>query len=244
VRELSFRYASSLQTVLDGLTLDLPAGIRVAIVGPSGAGKSSLAGVLARLYDCPPGAVILDGRDMREYDPQDVRRWIAYAPQPVYLFSGTLRDNLVLARPEVDEAELQAAVECAGLGPLAARLPQGLGGRVGSQGEQLSGGERQRVAVARALLSGAELIMLDEPTAGLDAASAQALMDSLRETPRTRSILVITHRFSGLEWFDEIIVLRAGRAVERGTHTELMSRNGWYRRAVELQKGLLDPGEL
>jgi ATP-binding cassette subfamily C protein CydC len=244
VRGLSFRYAPHLPFVLDGLDLDLPAGKRTAVVGPSGAGKSSLAGVLARLYECQPGAVVLNGRDIREYDPQDVRRWIAYAPQPVYLFSGTLCDNLVLARPEVSEVELLAAVENAGLGELAARLPHGLGGRVGSQGEQLSGGERQRAAVARVLLSGAGLVILDEPTAGLDATSAQTLMDSLRETTVGRGVLVITHRLSGLDWFDEIVVLRTGRAVERGTHAELMSQNGWYRRALELQKGLLDPGEL
>jgi thiol reductant ABC exporter CydC subunit len=244
VRGLSFRYGPNLQAVLDGVDLDLPAGKRVAVVGPSGAGKSSLAGVLARLYDCPPGAVVLDGRDIRGYNPEDVRKRIAYAPQPVYLFSGTLRDNLVLVLPEASESELQAAVEDAGLGPLVKRLPRGLDGRVGSQGEQLSGGERQRVAVARTLLSGAGLIILDEPTAGLDATSAQTMMDALRATTVGRGLLVITHRLSGLEWFDEIVVLRAGRGLERGTHAALMAQDGWYRRALELQNRLLDPGEL
>jgi ATP-binding cassette subfamily C protein CydC len=244
VRGLSFRYAPGLPPAIDGLDLDLPAGKRIALVGPSGAGKSTLAGLLVRLYDCPAGSIRLDGQDIRAYSPQDVRAWIAYSPQPVYLFSGTLRDNLRLVCPAAQDSDLNQAVEAAGLRDLAARLSGGLDGFIGSQGEQISGGERQRIATARALLSTARILVLDEPAAGLDAASAGSLMQSLRETTRGRSLVVITHRLNGLEWFDEIVVLREGRVLERGTHSDLTAANGWFRRALTLQLRLLDGGEL
>jgi ABC-type transport system involved in cytochrome bd biosynthesis fused ATPase/permease subunit len=244
VRGLGMSYPGGTENILSDIDLDIKAGKRVAVVGPSGAGKSSLAGVLARLYEYQAGAVKLDGEEIRGYDPQAVRRVIGYALQPVYLFSESLRSNLTMDRAEIEEERMQAVLQAVGLEGLLRRLPGGLDGQVGSQGEQLSGGERQRLALARALLSPARILILDEPTAGLDAPSAAVLLTNLEEISRGRGLCLITHRLAGLEWMDEIVVLAGGRVVDRGTHSDLLAAGGWYRRALRLQNRVLRDGEL
>lgn len=241
---LWMRYPGADEDCLKDIDLQLSVDRRIAVVGPSGAGKSSLAGVLARLYDYQAGSLELDGREIRGYDPSAVRRVIAFSIQPVFLFSGSLRSNLVMDRANLDEDQLAAAARTAGLDEVVRRLPGGFDGWVGSQGEQLSGGERQRVALARALLSPAKILVLDEPTAGLDAPSAAAMMVELERSTRGRGLCLITHRLANLEWMDEIIVLSAGRVVERGSHSSLMAAGGWYQRAVRFQNRFLEDGEL
>jgi thiol reductant ABC exporter CydC subunit len=197
--------------VLDGADLRLPAGARVALVGPSGAGKTSIAEVLVRFRDLDGGRALLDGEDLGRYDQDDVRRAVRLCEQDAHLFTGTVRDNLLIGRPDATDAELRAALAVVGLGPWLAGLPAGLDSPVGESGAQVSGGERARIAVARTVLSDAPVLILDEPTAHLDATSARALIRDLLAATAGRSILMITHSRIGLDAFDAVLELRDGR---------------------------------
>lgn len=239
VEHLSFVYPGSSQPALEDFSLDLAEGKRIALVGPSGAGKSTLVNLLLRFWEAPPGTMRIDGREIGSIQIASLRDRIAIIPQNVYLFSGSLEENVRLANPEATDEMVGAALRQAGLSGLVERLPGGLQGWVGAQGEQLSGGERQRVGVARAMLRPAELLMWDEPTANLDAISARKLLGELTQQIGRRSLLWITHDLVGLEEMDEIIVLREGRILERGRHAELLAAGGWYAGALALQRRLL-----
>ncbi len=242
IRGLTFRYAPDLPPALDHFSLDLPPGRHVALVGPSGAGKSTLFSLLLRFWDYSQGEILLDGCDLKSYDPDDVRRAMGTAPQSTYLFAGTLCQNLLMSAPEAGETELQSAVAQAGLAEWAAQLPQGLDTWVGERGVQISGGERRRVVLARALLCAAgraRLLLLDEPTAHLDAVTEQHFLRDLQQAAKGRSLLLITHRLVGLESMDEIIVLENGRAVERGTHAELLAAGGVYAHMWKIQRNVV-----
>ncbi len=236
VEDLRFRYAPDEPPALDGISFRLQPGKRLAIVGPSGSGKSTLAGVLLRFWDYHEGSVLLGGHDLRAYNPDDVRACMAVIPQQTHLFNTSIRENLLLARPEATEEEMVAAARRAQVHDFIAALPQGYDTLVGEHGLRLSAGERQRVAIARALLKDAPLLILDEPTANLDAATEQRLMHTLDEATRGRTTLLITHRLVGLEDADEILVLRAGRVIERGRHDQLLARGGAYRRMWSLRQ--------
>ncbi len=241
VENLTFRYAPDEPPALDGVSLDLPEGRRVAVVGPSGAGKSTLIALLLRFWEYQQGRITLGGRDLREMLPDDVRSRLAVVRQKPFIFSGTLRENLLLAAPNADDARLEAALAAVRLLDWVRTLPAGLDTDLGGQGLQLSGGQRQRLALARALLRDAPILLLDEPTANLDAITERALVETLLETTRGRSVLWVTHSLVGLEAMDEIVVLYKGRVAERGAHAELLARAGLYRRLWELQRQNLPP---
>ena len=179
--------------------------------------------------------ISIAGRDVTAYSSDEARAFFAVAPQPTHLFNGSIRDNLLLAKPAATEAELVRAVKIAQFNDFIAALPQAYATRVGEQGLQLSGGERQRLAIARALLRDAPILLLDEPTAHLDPITEQGMLAAVLAASDRRTVLMITHRVSGLESFDEIIVMQDGRIAAHGTHDELLKNDGLYRRMWEFQ---------
>lgn len=224
-------------SVLSEISFDLPAGKKLAIVGPSGAGKSTLANLLMRFWEAE--GILLDGHDLRAYQQVDTRRMFSLVGQSTYLFNASLHENLLLARPWATQAEIEAACQTAQLHDFILTLPNGYETLVGERGVQLSGGERQRVAIARALLKDTPIFIFDEPTANLDTTTERNLIETLQAVTEKRSVLWITHRLVGLETMDEILVLEAGRIVERGTQAELLAKEGLYRKMWDLQNRAL-----
>ena len=201
------RYADEEEPALNGVDLRLDPGRRVALVGPSGAGKTTVVNLLLRFLDPEEGRVTLAGRDLREYRQEDVRRTFALAGQEAHVFDSTIRENLRLARPAASENELHDVLDRVRLAEWVASLPDGIDTRVGEEGTELSGGQRQRVVLARALLADAPVLVLDEPTAHLDPATAEALMDDVLGAAEERTVLLITHRQEGLAQMDEVHTL-------------------------------------
>ena len=207
------RYGRDERPALAGLDLRLEPGRRIALVGPSGAGKTTVTNLLLRFLDPEDGRVTIAGRDVREYRQEDVRRQFALAGQEAHVFDSTIRENLRLARPTASEADLEAALASARLDQWVAGLPEGLDTFVGEDGARMSGGQRQRLTLARALLVDAPVLVLDEPTAHLDPATAQALVQDVLTAAGDRTVLLITHRPEGLDAMDEVVRLEAGQRV-------------------------------
>ena len=224
---VGFRHTARSQG-LDAVSFIARPGRTTALVGPSGAGKTTLVRLAMRLVDPQEGRVTLDGVDLRRLKLAALRQAVALVPQDVALFNDTLAANLAYARPEASRAEVVAAAEAAELGAFIAALPEGLETKVGERGLKLSGGERQRVGLARALLADPRVLILDEATSALDSRTEAAIQATLRRAKAGRTVLVVAHRLSTVADADEILVVRAGRVVERGTHAELLSLDGEY----------------
>ncbi|HHY88330.1 MAG TPA: thiol reductant ABC exporter subunit CydC [Chloroflexi bacterium] len=236
VKGLCFAYPGGAGDVLRDLSFDLPYGKKLAIVGPSGAGKSTLFHLLVRFWEVQYGEIRLGGRPVQAYSPASLRRMMAVISQNGYIFNGTLRYNLLLADPGADEDQLWDALALTGLQEWARNLPEGLDTWLGEHGAQISGGERQRLLAARALLQKADLYLLDEPTANLDVNTERDLVQVLTRTLAPYSVIWVTHRLVSMDWMDEILVLEGGQVVQRGTHAELLAREGLYRRLWQAQQ--------
>jgi ATP-binding cassette subfamily C protein CydC len=208
----------------------------VALVGPSGVGKTTLVNLLLRFWEYDTGAIYFAGQDIRRYHQEDLRRCMAFVPQNAFLFNATIRENLLLAQPQATQVELEDAAAASNIQDFIHTLPQGWETWVGEAGLRLSAGERQRLAIARAVLRNAPLLILDEPTANLDPINEQEILKSLFTLMEGRTTLLITHHLVGMETMDEILVMHLGRIIESGSHARLLAADGYYRRMWDYQR--------
>ncbi len=233
---VEFRYPTRQDVAaLHDFSLDIASGETVAIVGPSGAGKTTLFQMIQRFYDPDAGSVRIDGVDLRDADPAEIRTRIAMVPQETVIFGATARDNLRYGRWDAHDDELWAAAEAANAAEFLRKLPDGLDTFLGESGARLSGGQRQRVAIARALLRNAPILLLDEATSALDAESERLVQEALERLMTDRTTLVIAHRLATVRAAKRIIVMRDGQIVEQGSHGSLIGENGLYARLASLQ---------
>jgi ABC-type multidrug transport system fused ATPase/permease subunit len=235
-RGVSFAYKKG-QTVLHDLSFRARAGQTVALVGTSGAGKSTMANLLMRFYDPTSGAVLLDGNDVRGFTLQSVRNQITVVLQDNFLFRKTVRENIAFGRPEATEDEIVAAARAAQAHEFIQSLPQGYDTLVEERGGNFSGGQKQRLSIARAILRDAPILILDEPTTGLDALAEAQINQALLRLMHGRTTFVIAHRFSTIANADHILVIEDGQIAEEGTHDDLLERSSTYRKLYDLQYG-------
>ncbi|MEM1063418.1 MAG: ATP-binding cassette domain-containing protein, partial [Planctomycetota bacterium] len=239
---VTFRYGDGLPEVLREIDLDVAAGETVALVGRSGAGKSTLCHLVARLYDPTAGRVLLDGVDLTRFDVAAYRGLLGTVEQDVFLFDGTVAQNIAYSRPDASDDEIRTAAEAASADGFIADLADGYETVIGERGVKLSGGQRQRLAIARAILADPKILILDEATSNLDTESERAIQDALRTLMRGRTCFVIAHRLSTVIDADRIVVLEEGRVAESGSHDDLLAADGRYAEMVRLQNA--DHGSL
>jgi len=235
LRSVSFGYDNESRSVLRDINLTIRAGTMVALVGESGGGKSTLTKLLPRFHDPTSGAVFWDGVDLRDVKLSSLRRQLALVTQETVLFNDTVRHNIAYGKPEATQAEIEEAASIALAHDFIREMPQGYDTIVGERGIFLSGGQRQRLAIARAILVNAPVLILDEATSALDAESERLVQRAIANLVRNRTTIVIAHRLSTVRRADVIVVMEAGRIIETGTHTELLARGGQYRKLYELQ---------
>lgn len=235
-KDVGFAYQGAKDLkILNGVDLKVTPGETVAVVGPSGAGKSTLFHLLMRFYDPSVGTISVEGIDIRDLDPQDLRRSIALVPQDTAIFGATIAENIAFGRPDASRADIEAAAEAALALPFIEKLQNGFDTMVGERGITLSGGQRQRIAIARAILKDAPILLLDEATSALDAESESLVQKALDGLMEDRTTLVIAHRLATVLKADKIVVMDGGRIVETGTHAELSAQNGLYAKLARLQ---------
>jgi len=240
VTDLTFAYPNQTIPALQDISFTVPEGKSIAIVGPSGAGKSTIANLLFRFWDYDLGEISLGGESLKSLNQDEVRKRCALVSQNSYFFNTSVRENLRLARPKLTQEEMEEAAKSAQIHEFIAGLPKGYETFIGEQGLRLSGGERQRLAIARALLKDAPILILDEPTANLDSITEKQVLDTLFNIMQNKTSILITHRLIGLDNMDEIIVMDHGKITERGKHDNLLGTHGTYRRLWDLQNKILD----
>ena len=235
IRDVSFRYPESDTMVLQDINLEVNAGETVALVGRSGAGKTTLTNLIARFYDASSGTICLDGRDLRDIKLNSYRSLLGIVEQDVFLFDGTIRENIAYAKRNVSTMQVVEAAKAAAADQFINQLPDGYDSIIGERGVKLSGGQRQRIAIARAILADPRILILDEATSNLDSESERLIQNSLSELLQNRTAFVIAHRLSTIAGADKIVVLEEGRIIEIGSHQQLLESGGRYRDMVMLQ---------
>ena len=232
--DVSFHYSDDETTVLSHVSIEIPAGKSVALVGPSGGGKTTICSLLPRFYDVTGGRVTVDGQDIRSLTLKSLRSQIGVVQQDVYLFSGSIRDNIAYGKPDATEEEIIEAAKCANIHDFIMELPDQYDTFVGERGARLSGGQKQRISIARVFLKNPPILILDEATSALDNESERYIQKSLEELAKNRTTITIAHRLSTIKRSDEIIVITEDGIAERGTHETLLAKNGIYARYYNL----------
>jgi ABC-type multidrug transport system fused ATPase/permease subunit len=240
MKSISFGYPDSEELAINNFSLSVKKGERVALVGLSGAGKSTLLDLIARFYDVQSGLIAVDGKDLLSINKDEWLNHLAVVQQQPFLFQASIRENILYGKPDATDAELDSAINAANLRELINQLPLGLDTEVGDSGSRLSGGQAQRVTIARALLKDSEILLLDEATSALDSESERKVQEALENLMEGRTSFVIAHRLGTIRSADRIIVMDKGRAIEEGTHDELLAQNGNYAMMWNLQLGASD----
>ncbi|MCB0586498.1 MAG: ATP-binding cassette domain-containing protein, partial [Phaeodactylibacter sp.] len=234
-RNVSFTYRADEGPVLQNINLEIPRGQVVALVGASGAGKSTLVDLLPRFYDVTQGSIYLDGRDIRDYQLHSLRHLMGIVTQEAILFNDTIYNNIVFGMEGVKQEDVERAARVANAHDFIMATEQGYNTNIGDRGGKLSGGQRQRLTIARAILKNPPILILDEATSALDSESEKLVQQALLELMKNRTSIVIAHRLSTIQHADEIVVMKDGHIIERGTHEALLRKAGEYQKLVELQ---------